>query len=111
MKLFDEARATADLKKRGEIMKQIFDIAADNFETVGICLAVNAFGIVQEQPAERAAEVPERLVLAEPRPGPAAAVLLLGVDPRPDAPRHCEERSDEASSALDTDWIASLRSQ
>ena len=28
-------------------MKQLFDLAADAFETVGICLAVNAFGVVR----------------------------------------------------------------
>ena len=33
MKLFDEARATADLAKRGALMKQVFDLAADAFET------------------------------------------------------------------------------
>ena len=45
MKLFDEARATPDLKKRGEIMKRVFDQCAEAFETVGVCLAVNSFGI------------------------------------------------------------------
>ena len=47
MKLFDEARATADLKKRGELMKRVFDLCADAFETVGVCLAVNSFGIAK----------------------------------------------------------------
>ena len=45
MKLFDDARATADLKKRGEIMKQLLDETADAFETIGVCLADNSFGI------------------------------------------------------------------
>ncbi len=45
MKLYDDARATADLKKRGELMKQVFDQCADAFETIGVCLAVNSFGI------------------------------------------------------------------
>ena len=44
MKLFDQARGTADLQKRGEYMKSLFDLTADAFETVGVCLAVNAFG-------------------------------------------------------------------
>lgn len=47
MKLFDDARATADLKKRGELMKRVFDLCADAFETVGVCLAVNSFGIAK----------------------------------------------------------------
>ena len=47
MKLFDEARGTADLAKRGALMKQVFDLAAEAFEPIGVCLAVNAFGIVK----------------------------------------------------------------
>lgn len=47
MKLFDEARATADIKKRGDLMKQLFDIAAEQFEPIGVCLAVNTFGVVK----------------------------------------------------------------
>ncbi len=47
MKLFDDARGTADLKKRGEAMKQLFDLTADAFETIGVCLHVNLFGIVK----------------------------------------------------------------
>jgi peptide/nickel transport system substrate-binding protein len=45
MKLYDAARATADIKKRGELMKQVFDLGAEAFETIGVCLAVNSFGI------------------------------------------------------------------
>jgi peptide/nickel transport system substrate-binding protein len=47
MKLFDEARGTSDLAKRGELMKQVFDLAAEAFEPIGVCLAVNAFGIAK----------------------------------------------------------------
>jgi peptide/nickel transport system substrate-binding protein len=47
MKLFDEARGTADLGKRGELMKQLFDLTAEAFEPIGVCLAVNAFGIAK----------------------------------------------------------------
>ncbi len=46
-KLFDDALATSDLKKRGELMKNVFDLCAEAFETVGICLAVNTFGIAR----------------------------------------------------------------
>ncbi|MBC8791754.1 MAG: peptide ABC transporter [Tagaea sp. CACIAM 22H2] len=47
MKLFDDARATADLAKRGVMVKEIMDLCADAFETVGVCLAVNNFGVVR----------------------------------------------------------------
>ena len=45
MKLFDVARGTADMAKRGAAMKELFDLTAEAFETVGVCLAVNAFGV------------------------------------------------------------------
>lgn len=69
MKLYDAARATADLKKRGELMKQVFDLAADAFETVGVCLAVNAFGICKNN----LQNVPKSYPAAWswPNPGPA----------------------------------------
>jgi peptide/nickel transport system substrate-binding protein len=69
MKLFDEARATADLNKRGEIMKQLFDITADSFETVGICLAVNAFGICKNNLQNVPLKYPN--AWSWPNPGPA----------------------------------------
>ncbi|MCP8937985.1 ABC transporter substrate-binding protein [Alsobacter sp. SYSU M60028] len=47
MKLFAEASGTTDLKKRGELMKQVFDIAAEQFESIGVCLAVNANGVAR----------------------------------------------------------------
>jgi peptide/nickel transport system substrate-binding protein len=69
MKLFNEALATADLKKRGEIMKQLMDLTADAFETIGVCLAVNAFGIVRNN----LQNVPQKYPNAWswPNPGPA----------------------------------------
>ena len=57
-------------------MKQIFDIAAEEFETVGVCLAVNAFGVVKNNLRECAEEDAGLLVVAESGPGAAAAVLL-----------------------------------
>jgi len=69
MKLFDDARATADLKKRGALMKELFDLSAEGFETIGICLAVNSFGIVKTN----LQNVPQKYPSAWswPNPGPA----------------------------------------
>jgi peptide/nickel transport system substrate-binding protein len=69
MKLFDDARATSDLKKRGEIMREIFDIAAETFETVGVCLAVTTFGVVKNNMEN----VPKKMPAAWmwPNPGPS----------------------------------------
>jgi peptide/nickel transport system substrate-binding protein len=69
MKLFNDALATADLAKRGEIMKQVFDLAAEAFETIGVCLAVNTFGVVKTN----LNNVPQKYPNAWswPNPGPA----------------------------------------
>ena len=69
MKLFDDARATADLTKRAAIMKELFDLGADSFETIGVCLAVNSFGIVKTN----LQNVPQKYPSAWswPNPGPA----------------------------------------
>ena len=69
MKLYDQARATADLQKRGELMKQVFDLTTEAFETIGICLAVNAFVICKNN----LQNVPPRYPNAWswPNPGPA----------------------------------------
>ncbi|AUW46530.1 ABC transporter substrate-binding protein [Rhizobium leguminosarum] len=69
MKLFDEARSTADLDKRGAIMKQIFDIAAEEFETVGLCLAVGGFGIIRNNLRNVPEKEPDSW--SWPNPGPA----------------------------------------
>lgn len=69
MKLFNDALATADLAKRGQIMKEVCDLAADAFETIGVCLAVNTFGVVKNN----LNNVPQKYPNAWtwPNPGPA----------------------------------------
>jgi peptide/nickel transport system substrate-binding protein len=69
MKLFDEARATADPAKRGAAMKQLFDLTADAFETIGVCLGVNSFGIVKTNLQNVPAKTPNSW--SWPNPGPA----------------------------------------
>ncbi len=69
MKLFDIARGTADLKKRTEAMKALFDLTADAFETVGVCLAVNAFGIASNKLHNVPGKMPSSW--SWPNPGPS----------------------------------------
>ena len=69
-KLFDDAQATADLKKRTEAMKKVFDLCADAFETIGICLAVNTFGVVKNN----LQNVPKSYPSAWAWPNPAPAL-------------------------------------
>lgn len=69
MKLFDDARATPDLARRGAIVKEMFDLAADAFETIGICLAVNSFGIAKNNLRNVPLKMPQ--AWSWPNPGPA----------------------------------------
>jgi peptide/nickel transport system substrate-binding protein len=69
MKLFDEARGTADLAKRGALMKQVFDLAAEAFEPIGVCLAVNSFGIARLNLANVPLKQPD--AWSWPNPAPA----------------------------------------
>ena len=69
MKLFDEARSTADLDKRGAIMKQIFDLAAEDFEVMGICMAVGGFGVIRNNLRNVPEKQPDSW--SWPNPGPA----------------------------------------
>lgn len=68
-KLFDEARSTADLEKRGVIMKQLFDITAEEFETIGVCLAVGGFGVIRNNLRNVPEKQPDSW--SWPNPGPA----------------------------------------
>ena len=68
-KLFDDALATADLKKRAASMKQVFDLTADAFETIGVCLAVNTFGICKTNLQNVPASYPN--AWSWPNPAPA----------------------------------------
>ena len=45
MRLYDEARATADPDKRREIIRKIADIAADEFEVMAVSKALPTYGV------------------------------------------------------------------
>ena len=68
-KLFDEARSTADLDKRGAIMKQLLDITAEEFETIGVCMAVGGFGVIRNNLRNVPEKQPDSW--SWPNPGPA----------------------------------------
>lgn len=69
MKLFDTARGTADLAKRAAAMKALFDLTAEAFETVGVCLAVNAFGVANTKLRNVPLKMPSSW--SWPNPGPS----------------------------------------
>jgi peptide/nickel transport system substrate-binding protein len=69
MKLFDDARATPDIARRGAIVKEMLDLTADAFETIGICLAVNSFGIAKNNLRNVPLKMPQ--AWSWPNPGPS----------------------------------------
>jgi peptide/nickel transport system substrate-binding protein len=69
MQLFDQARSTADLEKRAALMKEVFDLAADAFETIGVCLAVGGFGVIKNNLRNVPETQPDSWTW--PNPGPA----------------------------------------
>lgn len=69
MRLFDAARSTADLAQRGELMKQVFDLTAEAFESIGVCLAVGGFGVIKNNLHNVPESQPDSW--SWPNPGPA----------------------------------------
>lgn len=68
MKLYDQARATADLDERQKLMKQVFQLCADAFETVGVCLAVSTFGICKDSFTNVPKKEPDSWTYPNPAP-------------------------------------------
>ncbi len=70
MKLYDEARATADPEKQGVYMKKVLELSADAFEWVGVCLAPSTFGACKNG----FANVPTKEPDSWPYPNPAPSL-------------------------------------
>jgi peptide/nickel transport system substrate-binding protein len=68
MELYDQLRATPDQAEQDELMKEILDIAADQFYVIGINLQPMSYGIARNN----FHNVPEVMPLAYtyPNPGP-----------------------------------------
>ena len=71
MELYDEARATVDPEKRRAIIHQIADIAAEEFEVMGVSKAVPTYGIVKTN----LKNVPEAMPSSWYYPTPAPTML------------------------------------
>jgi peptide/nickel transport system substrate-binding protein len=69
MRLYDEARSKVSVAEQGALMKQVFDLCADAFETMGVSLSANLFGIA----SNRLKNVPDGMPNAWswPNPGPS----------------------------------------
>ena len=68
MKLFDQAKATVDEDERGKLMHQVFELCADAFETVGICLAVSTAGICKNDFLNVPKQEPDSWTYPNPAP-------------------------------------------
>ncbi len=66
--LYDQARGTTDLQKRAEYVKQMLDLTHDAFETVGICLGVNTFGVCRNTLSNVPDKMPDSWSYPNPSP-------------------------------------------
>jgi peptide/nickel transport system substrate-binding protein len=71
MKLYDQARATVDPEKRRAIIHQIADIAAEEFEVMGVSKAVPTYGVTKAE----LMNVPESMPSSWYYPTPAPTML------------------------------------
>ncbi|WP_431285613.1 ABC transporter substrate-binding protein [Humitalea sp. 24SJ18S-53] len=69
MRLYDAARSTADTTEQGRLMKQVFDIAAEQFECLGVVMAPNTFGVAANRLKGVPASMPNSW--SWPHPGPS----------------------------------------
>lgn len=67
MDLYDQLQSTGDLDEQAELMRQILEIAADQFYTIGIVKDPLSYGIVKNN----FRNVPESMIGAWLYPGPA----------------------------------------
>jgi len=68
MKLYDQAKATADLDERGKLIHQALEICADAFETIGVCLAVSTFGVCKNGFGNTPKKEPDSWTYPNPAP-------------------------------------------
>jgi len=69
MELYDQIQATGDTKKQEELMKQILQIAQEQFYAIGIVLPVNGYGIVKNNFKNVPKQMPGAWLY--PNPGPS----------------------------------------
>lgn len=69
MRLYDAARSTPDTAEQGRLMKQVFDIAAEQFECLGVAMAPNLYGVASNRLRGVPASMPNSW--SWPHPGPS----------------------------------------
>jgi len=68
LQMYDEIRLTADDNKHVDLMKQILDIAADQFYCIGTVLEPNSFGIVTNRIKNTRPVLPASWIYPTPAP-------------------------------------------
>ena len=68
MQLYDQLKATADKDQQAALMKQILEIAADEFYCIGIVLPPNGYGIVKNNFKNVPATMPGAWLYPNPAP-------------------------------------------
>ena len=68
LKIYNSIRTTADDEKHKEMMKQILDIAADQFYCIGTVLEPNTYGIVTNRMKNTPAVLPSSWIYPTPAP-------------------------------------------
>ncbi|MDT0683137.1 ABC transporter substrate-binding protein [Roseicyclus sp. F158] len=68
LELYDEARATTDPEVRAELLQQINEIAADEFEIIGIAQAMVSYGIANEDLVNVPDTMPNDWIYPTPAP-------------------------------------------
>ena len=69
MELYDQLKATGDTKKQDDLMKQILQIAQEQFYAIGISLPTNGYGIVRNNFKNVMKSMPSAWLF--PNPGPS----------------------------------------
>ena len=68
LEMYDEIRLTADEDKQVELLKQILDIAADQFYCIGTVLEPNSYGIAANRVKNVASVLPASWIYPTPAP-------------------------------------------
>lgn len=68
MQLYDQLTRTSDPAEQEQLMREILDIAAEQFYTIGISLPSNTYGIVKNNFRNVPAQMPNAFVYPQPAP-------------------------------------------
>ncbi len=77
MELYDQLKATGDTKKQDDLMKQILQIAQEQFYAIGIALPTNGYGIVKNNFKNVMKTMPGAWLFPNPGPSDPRSTSLM----------------------------------